>query len=89
MSKKIDQCDLCGGELKAGITILDIWYNSELIIIQDIPADVCDQCGEAYLRAEISEKLDQFFEEYHTHKPERYIKVPQFSAKEAIGTLKH
>ena len=89
MNKKIDRCDLCGGELKPGSTTLDIWYKSELIIIKDITADVCDQCGEAYITPEVSEKLDQFVTEYQCHKPERYISVPQFSAKEAIGTLRH
>lgn len=85
MTERMDQCDLCSGELNPGKTTLDIWHDSKLIIIQDISADVCEQCGEAYLTPGISEKLDQFLAEYHKYKPKRYIPVPQFSAVETIG----
>ena len=85
MTKIVDRCDLCGGELRPGHATLEIWRDSDLIVLRDIPADVCQQCGEAYLTAEISEKLDRFLDEYHRHRPERYIAVPQFSAAQAIG----
>jgi len=80
------KCDLCGGELRPGKTTLEIWRDAELIVLRDIPADVCQQCGEAYLTAEISERLDHFLEEYHRHRPERYIAVPEFSAAQAVGS---
>ncbi len=85
-NKQKDKCDLCNGELVTGSTNLEVWHNLEFIIINDIPADVCEQCGEAYLTPDISEKLDHFFTEYRKHKPEKYIPVPVFSATEAIGT---
>ncbi len=85
MNTPMDRCDLCGGELRPGTTTLEIWRGEELIIIRDVPADVCEQCGEAYISASISEKLDQFLNEYHRHRPERYLAVPQYSAVQAIG----
>ncbi len=85
MNKKIDKCDLCGGELSTGTTSLEIWRSEELIVLRDIPADVCQQCGEAYLSAHVSEKIDQFLEEYRQHRPKRYIPVPEFTAAQAIG----
>ena len=86
MRRIVDRCDLCGGELKPGKTTLEIWRDAELVVLRDIPADVCQQCGEAYLTAEISEKLDHFLAEYHRHRPERYIAVPEFSAAQAVGS---
>ncbi|HIC94142.1 MAG TPA: type II toxin-antitoxin system MqsA family antitoxin [Anaerolineae bacterium] len=80
-----DRCDLCGGELRPGKTTLEIWRGEELIVIRDVPADVCQQCGEAYISAAVSKRLDRFLEEYHRHRPERYIAVPQYSATQAIG----
>lgn len=80
-----DLCDLCHGELKPGVTRLEIWRADQLLIIQDVPADVCTQCGEAYLSADISERLDHFVEEHYKHRPERYLAVPQYSAIQAIG----
>lgn len=81
----VDRCDLCGGALKPGKTTLEIWRGEELLIIRDIPADVCQQCDEAYISADVSERLDHFLEEYHRHRPERYLAVPQYSAVQAIG----
>ncbi len=85
MSDVIDRCDLCEGELIPGKTTLEIWRGEELIVIKDISADVCQQCNEAYLSAQVSERLDEFLREYHRHRPERYIAVPQFSAGQAMG----
>jgi len=83
----MDQCDLCGGELVPGKTTLEIWCGEELLVIKDVSADVCQQCNEAYISAEISEKLDNFLAEHHRYRPEKYLAVPQYSAAQAIGYL--
>jgi YgiT-type zinc finger domain-containing protein len=85
VSRAVDRCDLCGGELRPGKTTLEIWHGEEMLIIKDIPADVCQQCHEAYLSAQVSERLDDFLSEHHRHRPERYIAVPEYSAVQAIG----
>lgn len=88
-SKKInkikDQCDLCGGELGPGKTTLEIWSGGELLVIKDVPADVCRQCNEAYISAKVSGRLDHFLAEHHQYRPEKYIAVPQYSATQAMG----
>ncbi|MDI6791575.1 MAG: type II toxin-antitoxin system MqsA family antitoxin [bacterium] len=80
-----DQCDLCGGELKPGKTTLEIWRGGELLVIKDVQADVCRQCNEAYISADVSERLDHFLEEHSRHRPEQYLAVPQYSAVQAMG----
>lgn len=85
MSEKVDRCDLCGGELRPGTTSLEIWRGEELVVIRDVPADVCRQCGEAYISAQVSARLDHFLEEYQRHRPERYLAVPQFLAEQAMA----
>jgi len=84
-NQKVDRCDLCGGELKSATTTLEIWRGEELLVIRDVPADVCQQCSEAYISADVSEQLDHFLEERHRHRPERYFAVPQYSAAQAMG----
>lgn len=84
MNGTIDRCDLCGGKLMPGKTTLEIWRGEELLVIKDVPADVCQQCNEAYISADISERLDHFLGEYHRHCPERYLTVPQYLAVQAI-----
>ena len=85
MKQVVDRCDLCGGKLVPGKTTLEIWRGGELIVIRDVPADVCQQCSEAYISASVSEWLDHFLEEYRQHRPERYLAVPEFSAAQAMG----
>ncbi len=85
MKELVDRCDLCGGELEPGKTTLEIWRGDELIVIKDVPADVCQQCHEAYISARVSERLDVFLREHHQHRPERYLAVPQYSAAQAMG----
>jgi YgiT-type zinc finger domain-containing protein len=80
-----DRCDLCGGELRPGTTVLEIWRGTELVVIRDVPADVCQQCNEAYLTAVVSARLDHFLQEYQQHRPEQYLAVPQFSAVQAMS----
>ena len=81
----VDRCDLCGGELKPGKTVLEIWRGEELLVIRDVPADVCQQCNEAYVSAHVSEQLDHFLQEHRRHRPEQYLAVPQYSAAQAMG----
>jgi YgiT-type zinc finger domain-containing protein len=85
MKDVVDRCDLCGGELRAGKTRLQIWRGEELLVVKDVPADVCQQCNEAYISATVSEQLDHFLDEYQQHWPERYLAVPQYSAVQAMG----
>jgi len=85
MSNNVDRCDLCGGELRPGKVTLEIWRGEELVVIKDVAADVCQQCGEAYISAEVSEKLDHFLAEHQRYRPERYIAVPQYSAMQALA----
>jgi YgiT-type zinc finger domain-containing protein len=84
MNGQVDRCDRCGGELTTGQTTLEIWRGEELLVIREVPADVCQQCDEAYLSAAVSERLDHFLGEYHQHRPERYLAVPQFSLAQVM-----
>jgi hypothetical protein len=55
-----------------------------MLVIKDVPADVCEQCNEAYISAAVSERLDHFLEGYQQRRPERYLAVPQFSAAQIM-----
>ena len=87
MNTSLDRCDLCGGTLQPGQTTLEIWRGDTLLVIKDVPADVCQQCHEAYLSAATSEQLDLFLAEHQQHRPERYIAVPQYTAMQMASGL--
>ncbi|MEQ6358794.1 YgiT-type zinc finger protein [Thermoanaerobacter thermohydrosulfuricus] len=53
--------------------------NGKLIIVENVPAWVCKECGEKYFDAETMLKLDEYFYEAV---PEKIIEVPVFEYKE-------
>lgn len=78
------RCDLCGGELSQGTTSLHLWHEKELVILADVPAGVCQQCGQSQIPHDVSEKIDQFLKQYQQYQPQRYIQVPEFSASQVL-----
>ena len=73
-----DLCDFCGGELAPGMVNLDLHVRKKLMVCENLPAQVCNQCGEKYFDAEVSEKIDDFIQRSQQVKPIRYIPVPVF-----------
>ena len=81
MSEGVSRCSICrDGLLVPGFTAMEFWCDGELVVLRDIPADVCQQCGDGLLSSEVAKKLEQFFSERHNHKPEKHLTVPQYSA---------
>ena len=80
MSDAVKRCSLCRGYLDPGVATLEIWLEGQLVVVRDVPADVCGQCKEPYFSADVSHKLDHFFKEWRHVKPDRYLSVPEYSA---------
>ena len=58
------KCVMCkGGELAPGKTTVKVQREETLVIIKDVPADVCLDCGEAYLDVNVARKIEQQVEE--------------------------
>ena len=86
MSKTGSRCSICrGGSLAPGTAAMEFWRDGELVVLQGIPADVCQQCGDGLLSLEVSRKVEQFFKERHRFRPEKYLTVAQYSAAQFMG----
>jgi YgiT-type zinc finger domain-containing protein len=49
MMKTYDDCSLCGGEVIEKRVQKVCWWGDRLVaVIEDVPAGVCQQCGERY-----------------------------------------
>jgi YgiT-type zinc finger domain-containing protein len=62
---KPDKCSLCGGVLRKGKTELVIRVGEEIVVIKDIPAYVCENCGEPYFTPETSRRIDKIMEDFY------------------------
>lgn len=53
------KCRVCSGELeKENVTVEREW-KARKIIIEEVPAEVCKQCGESYFDAETTLQLEK------------------------------
>ena len=60
-----DRCSFCKGKLRERTTVFMAHAAGEVIVIKDVPAYVCEQCGEAYYTAETSRKIDGVMRDAH------------------------
>lgn len=51
------------GELKAGRTTVTVERDGTTIVIRDVPAEVCETCGEDYLDAAVASSLETVLQE--------------------------
>jgi YgiT-type zinc finger domain-containing protein len=65
---KLDRCSFCKGNLHEGKTEFVAKVGDEVISIKDVPAYICENCGEAYFTPEISRKVDEVMRDFHSGK---------------------
>lgn len=51
-------CALCGGPLAPQETTLPFVEGEQVIVIRNVPAEVCRDCGEAYLSGRVVDWID-------------------------------
>lgn len=56
-------CPLCGGEKAKGKTTFVADLGFGVVVVRDVPATVCSQCGEEWLDPETAERLERIVEE--------------------------
>ncbi|MEQ9297582.1 MAG: type II toxin-antitoxin system MqsA family antitoxin [Cyclobacteriaceae bacterium] len=58
------RCVICkSGELKPGHTTVTLERNGSVVVIKDVPAKVCDNCGHYYLNDTMTTKVYHIAEE--------------------------
>ena len=67
-------CYFCGkGILEDKKVKVDFRWGDKLIVIEEVPAKVCNECGEKYYSAEVSREMEKIAIE---GKKEKIIEVP-------------
>lgn len=81
MSKNVydyGACHICGDQMIERHINQDFWIKGDLIVIEDIPAGVCLQCGEKVVRAEVGQRIAQLTTNPQRATHIRTIQVPVF-----------
>jgi YgiT-type zinc finger domain-containing protein len=63
-----DRCTFCKGRLAKGTTEFIARVGGEVVVIKDVPACICEQCGEAYYTTTTSRKIDGIMQDVHKKK---------------------
>ena len=84
------ECPRCMKLTYAGVVRTNIWkgeVGERLIIVEDIPAQLCEQCGEQYYDDLTSETLRALMEDLGSATPTRVMEVPVYSLKGRIPEI--
>ena len=73
------KCAICkNGETNLGTTTVTMTRGDATIVVKNVPAEICDNCGEYYLDDAISAKILSMAEE--AIKQNHEVEVIQFAA---------
>ena len=57
-------CVICRhGETQPGSATISFTRDGTTVVVKDVPADICDNCGEEYLDAAVTDRLLAIAEE--------------------------
>ena len=58
--RRYNKCHFCGGRVAEQRVVVDYRWGDELLaIIEDVPAGVCDTCGERYFKAAVVKAMER------------------------------
>ena len=57
--KPADKCPLCGGRKKPGKTTFTVDMGFGVVVVRDVPATVCSQCGADWISDSVASKLEE------------------------------
>ena len=69
-------CHTCGERLEERYIKQDFWLKDTLLIVEDIPAGVCPQCGEKVVKADVGLWVTKLLEDSPRVQKARTIQVP-------------
>jgi YgiT-type zinc finger domain-containing protein len=62
-SKLESLCPLCGGSKKPGTTTYSVELGFGVVVVRNVPATVCAQCGEEWIDSDTAQRLEHIARE--------------------------
>ena len=74
-------CTYCGGEVVEEKIEYDYRRKKHLMVVSNVSAGVCRQCGEKYFKPEVLKQMDSIYHDIfdRNQKPQRTLSVPAVS----------
>ncbi|MBS1788538.1 MAG: YgiT-type zinc finger protein [Acidobacteria bacterium] len=77
------RCHVCGEQMTEKLIKQEFWIKGNLVVIENVPAGVCPQCGEKVVKADIGQQISTLLAGANQLQPVRSINVPVFEFKAA------
>jgi YgiT-type zinc finger domain-containing protein len=55
--KENGRCPLCGGRLQPGQAIVPFLFANAVILIKNVPAEICSSCHEPYTTGKVTDRI--------------------------------
>ena len=68
-------CSVCGGELRNTTITHEERRGDKLYLFQNVPAQVCDECGELWIEEKTLQRIDRLIKKGH---PTRKVQTPVY-----------
>ncbi|MBS1253680.1 MAG: hypothetical protein MAG451_02733 [Anaerolineales bacterium] len=77
-------CALCGGRLEPDqLAIIPFVLESAVVIVRDVPAEICRNCKEPYMTGAVTDRITQLLRQLRTLHTEVTV-VSYTTLKEAV-----
>jgi YgiT-type zinc finger domain-containing protein len=77
-------CSYCSCAVDEQHVRVEMWFGDTLVVFENVPAGVCDNCGEEYILADIQDKMIALSKS----PPARTMTVPVFSFADPLAVAK-
>jgi len=74
------RCAFCKSETEEQLIRYVQEFEGRVVIIENVPAEVCTQCGEKFIRPEVAEKIQRLV--WERPPPKRRAEVPVYDLAE-------
>lgn len=68
------ECEICNTPMREELIKQDFWIRGKLIVVEDVPAGVCPQCGEKVVKSDVGQWILKLIKN-----SERISKAPKIS----------
>jgi YgiT-type zinc finger domain-containing protein len=79
----IKKCYFCKAEVIDQLVTIDYRWGDDLMVVKDVPAGVCQQCGEKYLSGEVYKELEKLAKNKNRVKDQITVDVLDFESSTA------
>ena len=68
-------CPLCGGAKRAGATTFTAELGFGVVVIRNVPATVCCQCGDDWINDKVAQRFERLVQEARTKRSQVEVLV--------------